>query len=164
MWIRVHCILNWPFAKFRTCGLPCGFLMSFYSDVTIAQLFYGPFDCDVIRPYQFFSLLSVSGRVGFGGPYWQKTNKWIWTKSGKFMSVIFNAKAYSISVAEALALMVSLVHIWKLWINLEHLTDFDDVITINWILMQRKGTIESSYYRGGSVLTKGGMHDMSRVQ
>ena len=47
------------------------------------------------------------------------------------MSVIFNAIAYPISVAQALASMVSLVHILKLWINLEHLTDFDDVITIN---------------------------------
>ena len=39
---------NWPFAKFRTCGSPCGFLTSFHCDVTIAQLFDGPFDCDVI--------------------------------------------------------------------------------------------------------------------
>ena len=117
-----------------------------------------------LRPYQFFSLLSVSGRVGFEGPDWQKTNKWIWTKSGKFMSVIFNAIAYPISVAQALALMVSLVHIFKalgqpwtparLW-RCDH-------NQLN--LIQRKGTIESWYYRGGSILTKGGMHDMSSVQ
>ena len=62
---------------------------------------------DQYWPYQVFSLLSVSGRVGFGGPDWQKKNKWIWTKSGKFMSVIFNAIVYPISVAQALALMVS---------------------------------------------------------
>ena len=39
---------NWPVADFRTCGFPCGFFTSFYCDVTIAQLFDRPFDCDVI--------------------------------------------------------------------------------------------------------------------
>ena len=39
---------NWPFAIFRTCGFPCGFLTSFYCDVTIAPLSDGPFDYDVI--------------------------------------------------------------------------------------------------------------------
>ena len=39
---------NWPVAIFRTCGCPCGFLTSFYCDVTIAPLSDGPFDCDVI--------------------------------------------------------------------------------------------------------------------
>ena len=43
--IQLH---NWPIADFRTCGFPCGFLTSSYCDVTIAQLFDGPFDCDVI--------------------------------------------------------------------------------------------------------------------
>ena len=41
-------VSNWPFAKFRTCGSPCDFLTSFHCDVIIAQLFDGPFDCDVI--------------------------------------------------------------------------------------------------------------------
>ena len=35
---------NWPVANFRTCGISCGFLTSFYCDVTIVQLFDGPFD------------------------------------------------------------------------------------------------------------------------
>ena len=37
-----------PFAISRVCCFPCGFLTSFYCDVTIAQLSDGPFDCDVI--------------------------------------------------------------------------------------------------------------------
>ena len=40
--------MNWPFAKIRTCGFPSGFFTSFDCDITIAQLFDGPFDCDVI--------------------------------------------------------------------------------------------------------------------
>ena len=39
---------NWPFAKSITCVFPCGFLMSFYCNVTTAQLFDGPFECDFI--------------------------------------------------------------------------------------------------------------------
>ena len=82
---------------------------------------------------------------------------------GKFMSVIFNAIAYPISVAQALALMVSLVHICKAldqpWTP-DRLWQCDHN-QLN--LMQSKGKIESWYYRGGSILTKGGMHDMSRV-
>ena len=40
--------LNWPLASFRVRFFPCGFLTSFYCDVTIAHLSDGPFDCDVI--------------------------------------------------------------------------------------------------------------------
>ena len=47
---KVHrCQLyNLPFAKFSNCGFPCGFLTFFYCDITIAQLFDGLYDCDVI--------------------------------------------------------------------------------------------------------------------
>ena len=58
------------YAKFRTCGFPCGFLTSFYCDITIEQLFDGPFDCDVtikksanrcgVRPLAIRQLLSFS--------------------------------------------------------------------------------------------------------
>ena len=48
-WSDVSCdIPYWPVADFRTCGFPCGFLTSFWFDVTIAQMFDGPFDCDLI--------------------------------------------------------------------------------------------------------------------
>ena len=39
---------NLPFTKCMTCCFPCDFLTSFYCDVTIAQIFDGPFDYDVI--------------------------------------------------------------------------------------------------------------------
>ena len=41
-------LYNLPFAKFRNCGSPCGFLTSFYCDITIMQLFDGFCDCDVL--------------------------------------------------------------------------------------------------------------------
>ena len=41
-------LYNLPFAKFRKCGFPCGFLASFYCYITIVQLFDGLCDCDVI--------------------------------------------------------------------------------------------------------------------
>ena len=40
--------VNCPFAKFWTYGFPCGILVSFYCDVTIAQLFDWLIDFDVI--------------------------------------------------------------------------------------------------------------------
>ena len=46
--VRQRQLYDLPFAKFRTCGSPCGFLMSFYCDITNVQLFDGPFDCDDI--------------------------------------------------------------------------------------------------------------------